>query len=51
MRIPSHKMYTHTHTHTSTHPHSCVMALKRMGIVDNYEHIWECTVAVVGVGG
>ena len=27
------------------------MALKRMGIVENYEHIRECTVAVVGVGG
>ena len=28
-----------------------MMALKRMGIVDNYERIRECTVAVVGVGG
>lgn len=27
------------------------MALKRMGIVDNYEHIRDVTVAVVGVGG
>merc|ERR1719445_2214180 len=27
------------------------MALKRMGIVDNYEHIRKCSVAVVGVGG
>ena len=27
------------------------MALKRMGIVDNYERIREFTVAVVGVGG
>ena len=27
------------------------MALKRMGIVDNYEQIREFTVAVVGVGG
>ena len=27
------------------------MALKRMGIVDNYEHIRDFTVAVVGVGG
>ena len=27
------------------------MALKRMGIVENYERIRECTVAVVGVGG
>lgn len=27
------------------------MALKRMGIVENYEKIREFTVAVVGVGG
>ena len=27
------------------------MALKRMGIVDNYEHIRSCSVAVVGIGG
>ena len=27
------------------------MALKRMGIVDNYQRIREYTVAVVGVGG
>ena len=27
------------------------MALKRMGIVSNYEKIREFTVAVVGVGG
>ena len=40
-----------TLSYTHAHPHSCLMALKRMGIVDKYEHIWECTVAVVGVGG
>ncbi|XP_043284999.1 ubiquitin-like modifier-activating enzyme 5 isoform X2 [Venturia canescens] len=28
-----------------------LMALKRMGIVDNYERIRELTVAIVGVGG
>lgn len=27
------------------------MALKRMGIVDNYEAIRNYTVAIVGVGG
>ncbi len=27
------------------------MALKRMGIVDNYERIRDFTVAIVGVGG
>lgn len=27
------------------------MALKRMGIVDNYEKIREYTVAIVGIGG
>ena len=32
-------------------PTSRLMALKRMGIVDNYERIREFTVAVVGVGG
>lgn len=30
---------------------SRLMALKRMGIVDNYERIREFTVAVVGIGG
>lgn len=30
---------------------SRLMALKRMGIVDNYEKIREQSVAVVGVGG
>lgn len=30
---------------------SRLMALKRMGIVNNYEKIREYTVAVVGVGG
>ena len=39
MRVPSHKIYTYTHTH------SCLMALKHMGIVDNYECIRECTMA------
>jgi ubiquitin-like modifier-activating enzyme 5 len=32
-------------------PYSRLMALKRMGIVDNYEQIRSMTVAVVGVGG
>jgi len=32
-------------------PYSRLMALKRMGIVDNYERIRDFTVAVVGVGG
>lgn len=32
-------------------PYSRLMALKRMGIVDNYEAIRTLTVAVVGVGG
>ncbi|XP_012278624.1 ubiquitin-like modifier-activating enzyme 5 [Orussus abietinus] len=34
-----------------SNPYSRLMALKRMGIVDNYEKIREVTVAVVGVGG
>ena len=33
------------------HFRSRLMALKRMGIVDNYERIREFSVAVVGVGG
>lgn len=31
--------------------YSRLMALKRMGIVDNYEKIRNYTVAIVGVGG
>ncbi|XP_076617701.1 ubiquitin-like modifier-activating enzyme 5 isoform X1 [Chaetodon auriga] len=34
-----------------TNPYSRLMALKRMGIVDDYEKIRTFTVAVVGVGG
>lgn len=34
-----------------SNPYSRLMALKRMGIVDNYESIRDYTVAVVGVGG
>lgn len=34
-----------------TNPYSRLMALKRMGIVDNYEKIRELTVAIVGIGG
>ena len=32
-------------------PYSRLMALQRMGVVENYQHIREVTVAVVGVGG
>jgi len=34
-----------------SNPYSRLMALKRMGIVNNYEKIREYTVAIVGVGG
>ena len=34
-----------------SNPYSRLMALKRMGIVENYEKIRDFTVAVVGVGG
>eukprot|EP00249_Psilotum_nudum_P016548 c25878_g1_i2 orf=619-1788(-) len=34
-----------------SNPYSRLMALKRMGIVDNYEKIRDFSVAVVGVGG
>ncbi|XP_078282658.1 ubiquitin-like modifier-activating enzyme 5 isoform X3 [Rhinoraja longicauda] len=36
---------------TDTNPYSRLMALKRMGIVEDYERIRQFTVAVVGVGG
>eukprot|EP01105_Mastigella_eilhardi_P010209 TRINITY_DN2388_c0_g1_i3.p1 TRINITY_DN2388_c0_g1~~TRINITY_DN2388_c0_g1_i3.p1 ORF type:complete len:733 (-),score=230.99 TRINITY_DN2388_c0_g1_i3:44-2215(-) len=32
-------------------PYSRLMALKRMGVVKNYEHIRDCSVAIVGMGG
>lgn len=34
-----------------SNPYSRLMALKRMGIVENYENIRNFTVAVIGVGG
>ncbi|XP_026319777.1 ubiquitin-like modifier-activating enzyme 5 [Hyposmocoma kahamanoa] len=34
-----------------SNPYSRLMALKRMGIVDNYEKIRDLSVAIVGVGG
>lgn len=34
-----------------SNPYSRLMALKRMGIVENYENIRNFTVAVVGIGG
>ncbi|XP_076290742.1 ubiquitin-like activating enzyme 5 [Lasioglossum baleicum] len=34
-----------------SNPYSRLMALKRMGIVDNYEKIRDLTIAIVGVGG
>ena len=34
-----------------SNPYSRLMALKRMGIVDNYERIRDFTIAVVGIGG
>ncbi len=34
-----------------SNPYSRLMALKRMGIVDEYERIRDLSVAVVGVGG
>lgn len=32
-------------------PYSRLMALKRMGVVENYEKIRDCSVLIVGVGG
>ncbi|XP_076302341.1 ubiquitin-like modifier-activating enzyme 5 [Lasioglossum baleicum] len=34
-----------------SNPYSRLMALKRMGIVDNYERIKGLTIAIIGVGG
>lgn len=34
-----------------SNPYSRLMALQRMGIVENYERIRECSVAIVGMGG
>nr|ADD24245.1 Ubiquitin-like modifier-activating enzyme 5 [Lepeophtheirus salmonis] len=34
-----------------SNPYSRLMALKRMGIVDNYEKIRDYSVAIVGIGG
>ncbi|CAG2120271.1 unnamed protein product [Medioppia subpectinata] len=34
-----------------SNPYSRLMALKRMGIVDNYEKIRDFSVAIVGIGG
>ena len=34
-----------------SNPYSRLMALQRMGIVENYERIRDYTVVVVGVGG
>lgn len=34
-----------------SNPYSRLMALKRMGIVENYENIRNFTVAIIGVGG
>lgn len=36
---------------TDSNPYSRLMALKRMGIVDNYEQIREKCIFVVGIGG
>lgn len=36
---------------TDANPYSRLMALKRMGIVNNYERIKELTIAIVGIGG
>jgi len=34
-----------------TNPYSRLMALKSMGVVKNYDHVRELTVAIVGIGG
>jgi len=36
---------------TSNNPYSRLMALKRMGVVQNYENIRKYTVLIIGIGG
>ncbi|KAF7667353.1 hypothetical protein LDENG_00065210 [Lucifuga dentata] len=45
------KIYKMSAEVVDSNPYSRLMALKRMGIVDDYEKIRTFTVAVVGVGG
>ncbi|CAL8292309.1 unnamed protein product [Lota lota] len=46
-----HKIHTMSAEVVDSNPYSRLMALKRMGIVENYEKIRSYSVAVVGVGG
>ncbi|NWT47261.1 UBA5 enzyme, partial [Chroicocephalus maculipennis] len=50
-RVPRARIETMSPEVTDSNPYSRLMALKRMGIVKDYEKIRSFTVAVVGVGG
>ncbi|CAG2103454.1 unnamed protein product [Medioppia subpectinata] len=45
------KIQTMSDEVVDSNPYSRLMALKRMGIVDNYEKIRDFSVAIVGIGG
>ncbi|CAH1153547.1 unnamed protein product [Phaedon cochleariae] len=49
--VPRGKIQQMSSEVVDSNPYSRLMALKRMGIVNNYERIRDYTVAVVGVGG
>lgn len=49
--VMRHKIEQMSSEVVDSNPYSRLMALKRMGIVDNYERIRDFAVAVVGVGG
>ncbi|XP_047332874.1 ubiquitin-like modifier-activating enzyme 5 [Impatiens glandulifera] len=51
--VPVHrsKVQTMSAEVLDSNPYSRLMALQRMGIVDNYERIREFSVAIVGIGG
>lgn len=49
--VPREKISQMSSEVVDSNPYSRLMALKRMGIVSNYEAIRDFTVAVVGVGG
>ena len=50
-RIPSLRIEKMSSEVVDSNPYSRLMALQRMKIVERYEDIRKCSVAVVGVGG
>ena len=50
-RVRRAKVDTMSQEAQDSNPYSRLMALKRMGIVENYERIRDVSVIVVGIGG